>query len=218
MSLYHKSVAKILIGVVMPLLCSALGCQSSAVEKDKRPADSETREERIARLTRAINANPKNAEAYLLRCSAYGDITNAEDSNKAWEDCTTAIELDPRNTVAYSVRCTTNNMLDRQEAALLDCTTAVELNPNNAMAYGWLCNTKLKLARYKEALRDCTKAIQLNPKDSLLYHWRAEAYDKLGFDREARRDQVKGSEVLDEFGIMGAVEGYNDLSSKLSGK
>ena len=112
----------------------------------------------IADYTKAIELDPKSAEAYYTRGNAYADLNQYD---KAITDYTKATELEPKAAVAYNNRGNAYWELKQYEKAIADYTRAIELYPKNAYAYGDRGNAYLKGGKEEEAEADFAKAKML---------------------------------------------------------
>ena len=135
---------------------------------DKRDFDSS-----IAHFTDAIRLDPKNAELYGSRGTAYG-VMGA--NGLALDDLTEAIRLDPKLAKAYRVRAMVYGNMGYNEAAIADFTEAIRLDPKCAPAYaerGTAYAFRGKALGIKgdndKAIADFTEAIRLDPKNAEAY-------------------------------------------------
>ena len=81
----------------------------------------------ISDYTKVIELNPKPAEAYNRRGTAYGRLGQF---SKAISDYTIAITLDPRYAKAYYHRGVAHAFIESLEEAKQDLLKAVELDPS----------------------------------------------------------------------------------------
>ncbi len=86
----------------------------------------------IADYTKAIEINPRYANAYINRGNAKN---NLEDYYGAIFDYTKAIEINPRDANAYGNRGIVKDNLEDYYGAIADYTKAIEINPRYANAY-----------------------------------------------------------------------------------
>jgi tetratricopeptide (TPR) repeat protein len=87
----------------------------------------------IAAFTKAIELDPKYADAYNRRGDAYNQNKN---SGSAIVDLTKAIELSPKKVQLYVHRGSTYFVYEKKyELAIEDFTKAIELNPKNEFLY-----------------------------------------------------------------------------------
>ncbi len=141
---------------------------------------------------KAIELDPKDAEAYYGRGCAYA---NLEDYRQAIRDYDKAIELDPKYAHAYFNRGIAYSKLGDYRQTIMDFDKAIELDPKNAKAYYGRAVAYANLEDYRQATRDYDKAIELDPKDANAYCNRGIAYGKLGDYRQEIRDYDKAIEL-----------------------
>jgi tetratricopeptide (TPR) repeat protein len=171
---------------------------------------------------RAIELNPKFAEAYYFRGRVQFD------NEKADADFTKAIELKPVYPEAYFRRGLGHDLNNKPTAALKDYNKAIELDPNFIDAYmtravlylldrkGQLAiadytkviqlkpdgesyyvrgNSYLEIGQYAKAITDLTESIRLDPTYYWSYKQRAKAYRKLKKLRLALADERKAAAI-----------------------
>ncbi len=114
----------------------------------------------IAAASKAIQANPNDAAAYVKRGNAYDEKGN---SNQAILDYNKAIELDPKNASAYYNRAIVYANKDDSGQAILDYSKAIELNRKYAPAYDNRGDLYLKRNLFYLAAADFTEAVELKP-------------------------------------------------------
>jgi tetratricopeptide (TPR) repeat protein len=149
-------------------------------------------EEEIERLSKIIDENPEDAEAYLKRGNAF---YNRQQYVKAILDYNKAIEVNPDYTDAYNNRGIALNNLQRYEEAIKDYNKAIELDPNDVDKYFNRGNTYIKQKRYEEAIKDYNKAIELDPNDADIYYNRGCVCSALMRYDEAIQDYTKAIEI-----------------------
>jgi tetratricopeptide (TPR) repeat protein len=147
--------------------------------------DKQERDEAIKKFSRAVEIDPKFADAYTNRARAYYE---KHDYDRAHDDATRAIDLDRKAARAYVYRAAAYDKLDQYEKSLSDCEEALRLDPNLALAYVYRASAIQSLRHDKEAaLADCNKALELDPNLALAYLARS-ACHKEGAFREALAD------------------------------
>ena len=159
----------------------------------------------ISDYTKAIELNPKYAEAYSNRGAAYAKLGR---HTQAISDYTKAIELNPKYAGAYSNRGVAYDDLGQHTKAISDYTKAIELNPKYAEAYSSRGAAYTDLGQHTQAISDCTKAIELNPKYAGAYSNRGNAYYGLGQHTQAISDYTKAIELNPKF-----AEAYSSLGA-----
>ena len=130
-------------------------------DKDKKiKFDQEGRStlKAIAEYTKAIELDPKGADAYYNRGIAYGKLKQYD---KAITDYTKAIELDPKGADAYCNRGITYEKLKQYEKAITDYTKAIKYDPKSAY-YNSRGNAYRELKQFDKAIADCNKAIEFD--------------------------------------------------------
>jgi len=114
----------------------------------------------IEHYTRAIELEPRFAEAYCNRAAAYRRIGNYD---LAIHDATRAIELNPDYAEAYNNRANAYGMLRQYDAAIRDYTRALQIRPDLAQAYSNHGLAYAAIGDIERAMRDYDKAIELRP-------------------------------------------------------
>lgn len=96
---------------------------------DPPDADSELHEEAMAEFDRAIELDPRNANAYVAR--AMGHIY-VDKYSAAIDDLSSAIDRDPANAKAYYYRSLVYGASNEPNEAKKDLERAIELEPTIA--------------------------------------------------------------------------------------
>ncbi|NLA41822.1 MAG: tetratricopeptide repeat protein [Smithella sp.] len=173
-------------------------------EKGYAAGTSGNYNEALASFNKAIELDPKDADAYNNRGIAYDNLGNHK---QAIKDYNKAIELDPKNAKAYNNRGGAYGDLGNYKQAIKDYDKAIDLDPKYAAAYynrGIACRN---LGNYNQAINDYNKAIELNPQYARAYTGRGIAYDELGNYKQAIAD-IKTAAKL------GLKEAQNYLKKK----
>jgi len=143
-------------------------------------------DEAITELTAAVADEPKNAEVYYLRGSAYYGRYNvaytnnapdadSEDFYRAATDFTKAIELNHEYAEAYDFRGLTFHGLHQPDHALADYNEAIRLNENLAQAYYGRGLVYEEQGETQKAIDDYERFLQLSDDT----YWRGEAEQRL---------------------------------------
>ena len=119
----------------------------------------------IEAFTKALEINPRDAEAYYGRGYARA---GKGDHDRAIADCTKALEINPRLTKAYSLRGLSYANKRLYDEAIADCTKALEINPRYAQAYCFRGDTWEMKGDHRRALADLKKALRLMPNNKRL--------------------------------------------------
>lgn len=127
----------------------------------------------IERLTRAIDLDPKNAEAYFNRGIAYA---NKGELNNAIADYDKAIELNPENLNAYLVRGSVHANRRELNKAIADYDKAIELDSENSTAFFVRGSAYAGKGEFDNAMADYDKAITLDSASPDAYLGRGTVY------------------------------------------
>jgi tetratricopeptide (TPR) repeat protein len=156
----------------------------------------------IADYTKAIEIDPKHAEAYYRRGNVFAVMDplgvigrNRERSVSEYDK---AIEIEPAHRWAYGRRGYANELSGNHDRAIADYTKHIEMNPKDALRGYWgRGRTYHRVNDYDRAIADYSKVIELDPPATDLpegilqivpnyngYRARADAYfDKKDYDR-----------------------------------
>jgi len=158
---------KTTIGVMLLMFSlSVTGfCKSpkNAEEPSLSKVEKGSFEDTIKDANKAIELNPKDAEAYYNRGTAKGSLGDRIGSMK---DFNKAIELKPKYSQAYYSRGFLKNKLGDHTGAMKDFNKVVTLDPKGAIPYYSRGVTKNQLGDKKGALEDLSKAGELGYSES----------------------------------------------------
>ncbi len=133
----------------------------------------------IDSFTKAIQANPKDAEMYVLR----GDVYLAkEDYQKALADYSQAIRINPNYANAYTSRASIQFQKKDFQGALADLNKALSLDSSQDKAYFFRAMISIQQQNRSQAQADIKKAIQFAYND-------ADGYIYKGFERVLQGDR-----------------------------
>jgi tetratricopeptide (TPR) repeat protein len=130
----------------------------------------------IAACNKAIQRNPKLAQAWVDRCRAQLNLGKLIDAKA---DCQEALRLDPVNALGYVRRGDIEARLRYNTAAISDYSKAIDLDPSCIPAFGNRGRLKMAMKDYRGAISDFGKVISLNPKDRHAYNDRGLAKEEL---------------------------------------
>ena len=119
--------------------------------------------------TKAIQLDPKFADAYCMRGTAYEFNYWGDDDAKRKAESTKAVA---------------------------DFTKSIEIDPKHYKAHWGLARIYFSQKEYTLVIRECTKIIELDPNYHEGYLMRASAYTLLGDDERAKRDAEQGEKLL----------------------
>ncbi|HHT9126660.1 MAG TPA: tetratricopeptide repeat protein [Candidatus Brocadiia bacterium] len=146
----------------------------------------------ISDYNKAIEINPRLAEAYYNRGTAYG---KKGEYDRAILDFNKAIEINPRLAEAYYNRGTAYGKKGEYDRAILDYNKALEINPRLAEAYNNRGTAYSDKGEYDLAILDFNKALEINPRDAKAYINRGNAYNNKGEYDMAILDFNKALEI-----------------------
>ncbi len=155
--------------------------------------------DRINKLSKIIELNPKDADAYRGRGYAYYLL---REYPKAIEDYTKAIELNPKDADAYLGRGGAYFYLGEYRKVIDDCTKAIALDPKDANAYFGRGGAYFYLGEYRKAIDDYTKVIESKPEESDVYKHRSDAYRSRGLAYETLNFPTKACDDFYNAGLL----------------
>ncbi|MCX6233845.1 MAG: tetratricopeptide repeat protein [Bacteroidetes bacterium] len=130
----------------------------------------------IEALGKAIEINPKDADAYFYRGLAK---SNMQDYEGAISDYSSAIEIDPKDVKAYFYRGYVKSEMQDYHGAISDYSSAIEIDPKDAEAFFHRGYAKSEIQDYKGAVLDYSSAIEIDLKDAKAYFNRGIAKSNL---------------------------------------
>jgi tetratricopeptide (TPR) repeat protein len=149
-------------------------------------------DEAISNYTKALEINPRDAEAYYNR----GVVYNRKGQyDEAISDFTKALEINARDADAYYNRGIVHNRKSQYNEAISDFSKALEINPRYADAYYNRGIAYNKKGQYDQAISDYNKALEINPRFAEAYKSRGSTYDDKGQYDEAISDYNKALEI-----------------------
>jgi tetratricopeptide (TPR) repeat protein len=167
----------------------------------------------IAQFDRAIELNPKYANAYSDRGLAYYDL---RDYDKAITDYNRTLDLNPKSGIAYSNRGIVYTDLKQYDKALTDFNRAIDLNSNDAIAHNNRGVVYYSLKQNDRALADYNRSLELNPKYADAYNNRGIIYHEQKQDEKALVDYNRAIELKPNYAKAYSNRGvtYYDLGKE----
>jgi tetratricopeptide (TPR) repeat protein len=150
----------------------------------------------IAAFDKTLELNPRFAEAYNNRGSAYSALGNYK---QAIRDFDKSIELNPQDASVYYNRGTAYSLLGDHQQAIQDHNKTIELNPQSAAAYSNRGLAYSALGDKQMAIKDYDKAIELNPQDAIAYYNRGNVNSALGNYQLAMQDYSKAIDLNPQY-------------------
>ncbi|MBP9093762.1 tetratricopeptide repeat protein [bacterium] len=138
-------------------------------------------------LDRAIELDPKSAEAYYLRGHVYFSL---EELDLAERDLNRSISLNPRLAVAYWQRARVYGEKGKIDLALSESAKAIKLAGSASQSWWYQDRATWYVQKGDNvhALEEYNRTIQTNPKDLWPYFFRASIYYKTGSYSKAIAD------------------------------
>jgi tetratricopeptide (TPR) repeat protein len=131
----------------------------------------------IVEYNKAIDIQPKLAEALCNRGIAYQKLNNYK---QALSDYNTSIERDNKLVEGYYNRGNIYSRTGKPELALADLNKALTLKSDYYLALSERGNVYYQLKKYDSALIDFEKTLVLNPNEYTVYCNRGNVYSDLG--------------------------------------
>ena len=174
-------------------------------------------EDAINDLNKAIELNPNDANAHLLRGKAKLGLNQYKN---AIDDFSKAIELDVRGPLTPPLHITYAKIgeaklgLKQYKNAIDDYSKAIELNPNDTNAYFYRGFAKRGLKDYQGSREDFTKAEEIDPKNCDSSHQLMARWNLREYQEEIKKELQKYQESVDD--LTKLLEMYpNDVNTLL---
>lgn len=130
-----------------------------AYYKRGRAYPGRERDKAIADYSKAIELNPRYADALVRRATAWRD---AGEPHRAIDDYDKLLALDPKDADVLNDRGNAWRALHQIDRALQDYDKAIRLKPNHHIAFFNRGNALMIKGEYQRAIADYDKAIRLN--------------------------------------------------------
>jgi tetratricopeptide (TPR) repeat protein len=171
-------------------LCALVfsGCKPSQaqieelIQKGVRDWQAGARQVALQEFSKAIELDPKSADAYMTRGAARFEL---KDFPGAISDCNAVIALEPRTEKAYLIKGASKFYLKDYAGAKNDLGTAISLSSEDYLAFQCRGLVQAQMRDWDGAQTDLTVSIKLNPDN-------AEAYRNRGAIEMMLKDYEKG--------------------------
>jgi len=184
----HKSFGTIPLIVFLFLL----SCAPSDLDRGNAYLIKGQYDEAISDYNKALQINPKLAEAYCARGRTY--LLKGE-YEQAMSDLNKAIEMNPRLAEAYYNRGDAYGSKGQFDEALSDFNKALEINPKLTKAHFNRGIAYLHKGQYGNAISDFSKTLEMNPKLAEAYINRGAAHEHKGEYDQAISDYNRVLEI-----------------------
>ncbi|MBA7547967.1 hypothetical protein ES705_40408 [subsurface metagenome] len=160
---------------------------------------SETRDEKLQYLLKAIDLNKSRSDYYYRLSFIYKEMNAYKDAIKA---ITNAIKLRPKDYFFYVERAVLNfHFMMNIEMIYADYKQVLELVPNKSVGYFGYGLYYSLIKKYEDSLTWYNKAIQIDPDDAVYYNNRACVYVSLKKYEKALKDAYKSLSINPKNGI-----------------
>jgi len=150
-------------------------------------------------LTKAIELNPGDSQAYLNRGAVHSRLGH---EGEAKSDFARAVRLDQRKDFSQALPephfAKPGNNLD----SIKDLDLVLSRDPNNAEAYYQRGMVYDSLGNYQQAIQDLNKSIELNPRNAAAYFMRGLVYGMI----DVQADSVNDMKVSARLGYKPAQD------------
>ena len=187
---------------------------AECVTRAKAHLDKEEYDKAIADCDKALELDPKFADAYRTRSRAW---YHKGEFDKLMADCNQALAINPQIAEAYIGRAIGWEEKDEHDKAIADCNRALAIDPKIAEAYNTRGLAWKEKREYTKALADYNQALTLNPKLAEAYNNRGEAWRQKGeFDKalvdynQALAINPKFANAYNNRGVVWAKRGEGD--------
>ncbi len=150
----------------------------------------------------AIEADPRNAEAYVRRAYLYIVM---DDLTSAAADLRLAEKLDPDLPLTSLHRGLIYDVIDNHDEAILEFTRAIELEPTMSDAHIRRASVYLEIGDAESAVDDLSAAGRLEPENAELFLVRGQVYLMTGDLGRAEADLLQVIELTDEPRLVSAA-------------
>lgn len=116
-------------------------------------------EKAIEYFTKAIEKNPKDAEAYYSR--AYSQQTIGGNEEQVISDYSNSLKYNPNDYEAYMNRGVAKMKIGQNSDAITDYKKSIEINPNNPVVYANLGNAYKLNFDNQNACKNWKKSLEL---------------------------------------------------------
>jgi tetratricopeptide (TPR) repeat protein len=116
----------------------------------------------ILSVSMAINLDPENPSAYLLRGKSYRFVYEYE---KSLQDTEKVLELNPSNADAHVLRGLIFFNTNRYEEAIEEYTTALEVSEENKLPLYYRAHAYSSIGEFELALNDLEQYLVFVPND-----------------------------------------------------
>jgi tetratricopeptide (TPR) repeat protein len=165
--------------------------------------NQEKYDEAIASYDKAIEADPKYADAYFNKGLI---LDNQEKYHEAISLYNNAIEADPKYARAYFSKGLILDDQEKYDEAIASYDKAIEADPNNPAYYNGKAWSLANLGRNEEALSLIKQSLSLNKENLAAIHTEGRILLNLGNYVEADK---RFSNVIDGFSRSGVVDDSN---------
>ena len=149
--------------------------------REKKQFDKE-----VEAYKKALEADPKNAEIYVLLGNAYYyEMSKLQDGMQAFSKATF---LDPKNMEAHIGIGRYFEIINQFKAAYDEYKKASEINPQCPLPHKRMGFVLNDMQKYDESINELKKALELDPKDPDIHLMLSTIYASQSNDKEAEKE------------------------------
>lgn len=215
----NKVLAVLIAAVFMP----SLSARADDIQDDKELLDlggklykGAKKQQADAKISRAIERQPDNADLYVKRASS---LNKQKKYEQAIKDCNQAILLNPQSAAAYEQRGIAFDRISDYERAVPDFDKAIDLDPTRRAAYFGIIRMDGRRRTYIHGVDYLNKFLKLNPNDTEALRYRGDFYSHLKLKKQCFDDLNKAVALQPKDGhnYQYLARGYYRFNDALNG-
>jgi tetratricopeptide (TPR) repeat protein len=204
-------IPKINLLILIPIILIACSpSEERLMQEGRKEMETESYDEAIKHLDKAISINSTNLVAINMRGVAY---YQKQEYAKAIEDFSEYIKLDSSNYMPYYNRGNAYLFNQNYQKSLIDYNRAIKLRPNIADLYINRGTVLFELKQFRAAIEDNNFAIKVSPNNYIPYLNNAKTYIQLGVFDEAKEFLINANQLSGENGEVYYWKGFIEINT-----